>query len=123
MLQIPNISIPDLSSQLFFPVPGLFTVALGVAAIGFFSLSLMVFWQIGRPESGREHIRYGIQATPYISMFALDYATDDVLGVVLWAGLYLFDAVRFRFGLSMREILTEIALWFRRRLGNLNFRN
>lgn len=127
MLPIPDIPIPDLPSLLPFPLPGLeeplFTVALGVAAIGFFFEGLMMFWQIATPESAREYIRYGIQATPYIGMFALDYATGSILGVLFWGGLYLFDAVRFRFGLSVREVLTEIVLWLRRRFGNLGSQN
>lgn len=127
MLPIPDVPIPDLPSLLPFPLPGLseplFTVALGIAAIGFFFEGLMMFWQIARPESTRQRVRYAVRAIPYIGMFALDYATGDVLGVLFWGGLYLFDAVRLRFGLSVREVLTEIVLFLRRRFGDLEPRN
>ncbi len=120
---IPNLPIPDLPNLLPFPLPGLteplFTVAIVVAGIGFFFEGVMMFWQVAGPDDNRQRVRYAILATPYIGMFALDYATGDVLGVLFWGGMYVFDAVRLRLGLSRREVLTEIVLWLRRRFGDL----
>lgn len=127
MLPIPDIPIPDLPSLLPFPLPGLaeplFTVALVVAGIGFFFEGVMMFWEVARPTDNRERVRYAILATPAIGMFALDYATGSVLGVLFWGGMYVFDAVRLRLGLSRREVLTEIVLWLRRQFGDLEPQN
>lgn len=120
---LPDLPLPSLPDLLPFPLPGLeeplFTVALVVAGIGFFFEGVMMFWEVALPENNRQRVRYAILATPAVGMFALDYATGSVLGVLFWAGMYGFDAVRLRFDLSRREAITNIVLWLRRQFGNL----
>lgn len=112
MLPIPDFLLPDV------PLPPLseplFTAALVVAGIGFFVEAIVMFYQIAQPENDREYVRYALQAAPPVGMFALDYATGSLWGLAWWGGMYLFDAIRFRYGYSMRAVIALVIATIRR---------
>ena len=109
-IPIPNIPLPNVG--LPFPLPGLseplFTVMLIVAGIGFYNEGKEMFFQIAQPETEREYRMYAIQAAFPIGMFALDYATGDLSGVLFWGVMYLFNAVRLRYGYSMAQAIQAV---------------
>jgi len=126
MLPIPDIPIPDLPSLLPFPLPGLeeplFTAFIVVAGV-FSAVDATVMW---RMLAGREQSRLEVDVamvSGYGMSFAYGYATATWWMWLPALGMYVFEAVRIRLGLSRREVLTEIVLWLRRRFGDLEPRN
>jgi len=124
MLSIPNVPIPIPSFPDLLPVPTpglsepLFTVALVVAGVLAAIDAVVMFVQFaGYDLNDREMA--AAMAVGYGMSFAYGYATARLLFWLPALGMYVFEGVRLRLGLSRREVVTEIVLWLRRRFGNL----